>query len=192
MVRNGESKTREQGWQGPNHWGPGSQGRELGLYSKSYSSILKHSNLIYTFLYCSIIGFLGKGGRDKNIRSRVFKGFHNAAQRRYLWPSEVVESRDGEMQIQEWFRKWTRQELWVVWVGRGGCLGEENSGGRILSLLWVLNGKCSGGLMVFLLEVLTFAATTPMVVQSQVLSWLHFLIIWKVAGQEEGKEESSA
>ena len=36
--------------------------------------------------------------------------------------------------IQEPFRKWTRQEMWAVWVGRGGRLGEENSGGRILSL----------------------------------------------------------
>ena len=78
MVRNGESKTREQGWQGTNHWGPGGQGRELGLYSKSYWSILKHSNLIYNFLYCSIIGFLGKGGRDKNRRSRALEGFHSS------------------------------------------------------------------------------------------------------------------
>ena len=36
--------------------------------------------------------------------------------------------------IQEPFRKSTRQEMWAVWVGIRGRLGEENSGGRILSL----------------------------------------------------------
>lgn len=95
-------------------------------------------------------------------------------------------------QIQELFRKWTGQDLLVDWVWRGGHLGGENSEGWILSFLWILNGKCSGGLAVFLLEVLTFAATTPKVIQSQVLSWLHFLLSGKLWGGWERETSHSA
>ena len=96
-------------------------------------------------------------------------------------------------QIHELFKQWIGQDLLVDWVWRGGRLGGENSGGWILSFLWVLKPlPGSGGLAVFLLEVLTSAATTPKVIQNQVLCWLHFLLSGKLRGGREGETSHSA
>lgn len=69
--------------------------------------------------------------------------------------------------IQELFRKWTGHDLLMDWIREKGVQGRQQWNSK-WQVLW-------GGLRSSYLEILTFAATTPMVTQSKVLPRVHLL-----------------